>query len=105
MGLLEKFGITRKAFTGLVTAGIIAIVIGAVLEVIAYVIINALVNGVLTGGVTLGVAGGTLNTSFWQTMTNILQALSFAGIGLMMVGIGLILYVILGFAAPAAGRR
>ena len=104
MGILDRLGITRKAFTGLVTAGIIAIVIGAVLEVIAYVIINAIVNGVVTGA-TLGAANGTINSSFWATMTNILQALSFAGIGLMMVGIGLILYVILGFAAPAAGRR
>lgn len=96
--------INSRAFTGMVVAGILAIMIGAVLLVVAYVVINAITTGVLTGGVTLGTAGGSFNNSFWSTVANITQALSIAGIGLIIVGISMIVYTLMGFAG-GAGRK
>ena len=105
MQFLEKLGITRKAFTGLVVGGIMAIMIGAVLLVVSYVVVNAVTTGVLTGGVTLGTAGAPFNNSFWSTMASITQALGIAGIGLIITGIAMIVYTLMGLAGNTGGRK
>jgi len=105
MGILEKLGIKKSAFTGLVVGGFMAILIGAVLLVVSYVVINAVVSGVLTGGVTLGAAGGAMNNSFWSTMGVVTQALGISGIALIIVGISLIIAVLLGLVGGAGGRK
>ena len=104
MWLLEKLGITKKAFTGVVVGGIMAVMIGAVLLIVAYVVINAVTTGVLTNGVTLGTAGSAMNSSFWTTMATITQALGIAGIGLIITGIAMIVYTLMGLAG-GAGRK
>ena len=105
MKILEKLGITRKALLGIVVAGIMAIMIGAVLLIVAYVVVNSVTTGVLTNGVTMGSAGSPFNNSFWSTMASVTQALGIAGIGLIITGIAMIVYTLMGLAGGATGRR
>lgn len=92
---------------GMVTAGILAIMIGGVLLVVAYVVVNAIVTGVTTTGTLGGSAyyNSSWNSSFWNTMNNITQALGICGIGLIIVGISMIVYTLMGLSGGAGGRK
>ena len=115
---LKKMGLTKQAFSGILVAGIIAMLIGSVLIIVAYVVINAVSSGVMTsaslggaycsgGGGNLGycLGNGTLNASYYSTLTVVLQALGICGIGLIIVGIAMIVYVLMGLGVGAGGRR
>ena len=105
--ILERMGISKRAFTGLVVAGFMAILIGAVLLVISYVVVQAVVTGVTSGGTLGGLtqANTSWNISFWNTISVITQALGIAGIALVIVGIAIIVSVLMGLAGGTQGRR
>jgi len=105
MGVLEKLHISKRAFTGLIVAGFMAILIGAVLLVISFVVINAVVTGMLTNGNSVGTYNSSFNTSFWATYAIIQQALGISGIALIIVGIAIIISVLLGLVGGGGGRR
>ena len=115
---LEKIlKISKRAFTGLVMGGIMAILLGAVLIIVAYVVMQAVLSGVLSaGGSTLAPSGascalgaclgnGTINASLWATVGNVMQALSIGGVSLIIVGIAIIVAVLMGLAGGGGGGR
>jgi hypothetical protein len=103
VALQTVFGMDRKAFTRLVIGGLMSIMIGAILLIIAYIVIAAVI-GAAPGTGALG-AGTALNTSFASTINNITMALGISGISLVVVGIGVIMYVLMGLGGIGGGSR
>ena len=114
----------RKAFTALLIAGIMAIMIGSVLLVVSYVVINAVIGstGTATSGplgpitldagglpawknATLGTTAGALNASWNSSIGQIVQALGIIGIALVITGIAVIVYVLIGLGGTGAGGK
>jgi hypothetical protein len=123
-GILQSWGIkNRYAFTALLIGGILAIMIGAVLLVVSYVVVNAVVASVGTptsgplGPITLiagtpawqnassGTLAGSLNASWAATIGQIVQALGIIGIALVVTGIAIIVYVLIGLGGTGMGAQ
>jgi hypothetical protein len=120
-GYLHRWGIkNRYAFTALLIGGIMAIMIGAVLLVVSYVVINAVVysvtstaqtgalgpvyvNGSCAGAMANGTAQGCLNVSFNASIGAIVQALGIIGIALVVTGIAVIVYILIGLGGVGGG--
>ena len=106
------FGINRKAFTALVIGSIMAIMVGAVLLIISYTVIGAVmgtINTTTAGPMGVAATGsstaGILNASYVSAQANIVQALNIIGISLIVVGIGGIIYMLIGLGGTSGGRR
>ena len=97
-GYLHKWGIkNRLAFTGLLISGIMAIMIGSVLLVVSYVVINAVIGSAGT------ITNAALCGSFTSTISQIVQALGIIGIALVVTGIAVIVYVLIGLGGVGGG--
>ena len=124
--VLHRWGIkNRLAFTGLLIGGIMAIMIGSVLLVVSYVVINAVsqsataVTSGAMGPIILDPGGlpcwknascvaangyaGALNSSYASSVTQIIQALGIIGIALVVTGIAVIIYVLIGLGGVGGG--
>ena len=96
--LLHKWGIkNRYAFTALLIGGIMAIMIGAVLLIVSYVVINAVIGSAGT------ITNPALCVSFTSTIAQIVQALGIVGIALVVTGIAVIVYVLIGLGGTGMG--
>jgi len=115
---LHRWGIrNRAAFTALLISGIMAVMIGSVLLVVSYVVVNAVVYTITSqtqtgalGPVPAGGCGyllngstGCLNASFTATINTIVQALGIIGISLVVTGIAIIVYVLIGLGGVGGG--
>jgi hypothetical protein len=97
--VLLRWGIkNRFAFTALLIGGIMAIMVGAVLLVISYVVINAVIG---SAGTITNVA---LCNSFATSIGQIVQALGIIGIALVVTGIAVIVYVLIGLGSVGGGK-
>jgi hypothetical protein len=99
-GILQSWGIkNRLAFTALLIGGIMAIMIGSVLLVVSYVVINAVIGSAGT------ITNPALCVSFASTVGQIVQALGIVGIALVVTGIAVIVYVLIGLGGTGMGPR
>jgi len=122
--VLQSWGINnRAAFTALLIGGIMAIMIGAVLLVVSYVVVNAVIGSVGTptsgplGPIILcqgapcwqnassGSLAGSLNGSWAGTIGQIVQAMGIIGIALVVTGIAIIVYVLIGLGGTGMGSQ
>ena len=119
IALMTYLGIkNRYAFTALLIGGIMAIMIGSVLLVVSYVVINAVVASVTStqqtgalGPIPAGGCGflmngsaGCLNASWNASIGQIVQALGIIGIALVVTGIAVIVYVLIGLGGVGGAR-
>jgi hypothetical protein len=86
----------RFAFTALLIGGIMAIMIGSVLLVVSYVVINAVIGSAGT------ITNPALCVSFASSISQIVQALGIIGIALVITGIAVIVYVLIGLGGVGA---
>jgi hypothetical protein len=125
MRTLARFGVkNRFAFTALLIGGIMAIMIGSVLLIVSYVVVNAIVGSASgatsgpLGPIPLGCAGsagvgcpgngsvaGVLNASWNSSIGQIVQALGIIGIALVITGIAVIVYVLIGLGGTGADGK
>ena len=99
-GTLLKCGIkNRYAFTGLLIAGIMAVMIGSVLLIVSYIVINAVIS-------SAGTISNTYLSAGWTNATSqIVQALGIIAISLVVTGIAIIVYVLIGFGGVGGGGQ